>query len=101
MNEPHTPHNVIPKYQWRFPDLDEADNIYTSILSHADDRIGELLDALVRLNLTDNTLVVISSDNGPARATYEVKELKLIFDSATGAGYNTSTSKGITGGRKG
>ena len=101
MHEPHTPHHVIPKYQWRFQDLAEDDNIYASILSHADDRIGELLDALDRLKLTDNTLVVFSSDNGPARAVYEVKELKLMFDSATGAGFDTSASKGITGGRKG
>lgn len=101
MHEPHTPHHVIPKYQWRFPNLEEDDNIYASILSHADDRIGEVLDALDRLNLTDNTLVVFSSDNGPARASYKVKELKLMYDSATGAGYDTSASKGITGGRKG
>lgn len=101
MHEPHTPHHVVPKYQSRFPDLEEDDNIYASILSHADDRIGELLSALDRLNLTDNTLVVFSSDNGPARATYEVKELKLKFDSATGAGFDTSASKGVTGGRKG
>ncbi|WP_435675612.1 sulfatase family protein [Polaribacter sp.] len=101
MHEPHTPHHVIPKYQWRFPDLAEADNIYASVLSHADDRIGELLDAIDRLKLTDNTLVIFSSDNGPARAAFEVKELKLMFDSATGAGFNTSASKGVTGGRKG
>jgi arylsulfatase A-like enzyme len=36
-------------------------------LSHADDRIGQVLDALDRLNITDNTLVVFTSDNGPAR----------------------------------
>ena len=28
MHEPHTPHHVIPKYQWRFPELEEDDNIY-------------------------------------------------------------------------
>jgi len=101
VHEPHTPHHVIPKYQWRFPDLDEADNIYASVLSHADDRIGEVLDALDRLNLTDNTLVVFSSDNGPARATHQASDLKLMFDSATGAGFGIGASKGITGNRKG
>jgi len=101
LHEPHTPHHVVPKYQWRFPDLDEADNIYASILSHADDRVGEVLDVLDRLELSDNTLVIFSSDNGPARASFKVKELKLMFDSATGAGYDISASKGITGGRKG
>jgi N-acetylgalactosamine-6-sulfatase len=101
VHEPHTPHHVLPKYQQRFPDLKEADNIYASVLSHADDRIGEVLNALDRLNLTDNTLVIFSSDNGPARAVKTVKELKMYLDTATGVGYGTGASKGITGGRKG
>ena len=99
LHEPHTPHHVIPEYRWRFRDLDdEGDNIYAAILSHADDRVGELLDALDRLGLTDNTLVIFSSDNGPAGAS---QDLSLFYDSATGAGYGRGASKGITGGRKG
>jgi len=100
IHEPHTPFHVVPKYQWRFRDLDEADNIYASVLSHADDRIGEVLDALDRLDLSNNTLVIFSSDNGPARAKGEA-ELTLTYDSATGAGYGIGGAKGITGGRKG
>ena len=69
-------------------------------MSHADDRIGQVLDELGRLNLTKNTLVVFSSDNGPARSSSERKEMSLMFDSATGAGFGIEASKGITGGRK-
>lgn len=100
VHEPHTPFHVVPKYQQRFPELDEEDNIYASVLSHADDRIGEVLDALDRLKLTENTLVVFSSDNGPARAKGDAK-LDMSYDSATGVGYGIAASKGITGGRKG
>jgi arylsulfatase A-like enzyme len=100
IHEPHTPHHVLPKYRRRFPDLDEADNIYAAVLSHADERIGNVLNALDEMGLTDNTLVVFSSDNGPAR-TATPQEPKLYYDTATGAGYNTGASKGITGGRKG
>ena len=32
LHEPHTPHHTLPKYRWRFPELDEADNIYAAIL---------------------------------------------------------------------
>ena len=39
MHESHTPFHTLPKYRWRFPELEEADNIYASVLSHADDRI--------------------------------------------------------------
>lgn len=102
MHEPHTPFHVLPKYRWRFHEdgLDETDEIYAAVLSHADDRIGEVLDALDRLELTENTLVIFSSDNGPARARGKA-ELTLSYDTATGAGFGIAASKGITGGRKG
>jgi len=100
IHEPHTPFHTVPKYRWRFRDLAERDNIYASVLSHADDRIGEVLDTLDRLQLTDDTLVIFSSDNGPARAA-RPSELKLVHDTATGAGYGIGAAGGISGGRKG
>jgi arylsulfatase A-like enzyme len=100
VHEPHTPFHTVPKYRWRVRDLQERDNIYASVLSHADDRIGEVLDTLDRLQLTDNTLVIFSSDNGPARAARPT-ELSLMHDTATGAGYGIGAARGITGGRKG
>ena len=100
LHEPHTPFHTVPKYRWRFRDLEERDNIYASVLSHADDRIGEVLDTLDRLKVTDNTLVIFSSDNGPARAARPT-ELTLTHDTATGAGYGIAAARGITGGRKG
>jgi len=100
LHEPHTPFHTVPKYRWRFRDLEERDNIYASVLSHADDRIGEVLETLDRLELANNTLVVFSSDNGPARAARPT-ELELVHDTATGAGYGIGAARGVTGGRKG
>lgn len=101
IHEPHTPFHTVPKYEWRFRHMkSEPDRIYASVLSHADDRIGEVLEALDSLNIADNTLVIFSSDNGPARASGPT-ELKLQYDTATGAGWGIAASKGITGGRKG
>ncbi len=102
MHEPHTPFHVVPKYRWRFREsgLEENDEIYASVLSHADDRIGEVLDALDRLKLAENTLVIFSSDNGPARTSASTP-LDLSYDTATGAGFGVAASKGITAGRKG
>ena len=101
IHEPHTPFHTVPKYEWRFREMESReDSIYASVLSHADDRIGEVLDALDRLELTDNTLVIFSSDNGPARSAGPA-ELTLQYDTATGAGWGIAASKGITGGRKG
>lgn len=101
IHEPHTPFHTVPKYEWRFRDLkSREDQIYASVLSHADDRIGEVLTALDRLKLTENTLVVFSSDNGPARSAGPAK-LDLNYDTATGAGWGIAASKGVTAGRKG
>ena len=101
IHEPHPPFHTVPKYEWRFRNLtNREDQIYASVLSHADDRIGQVLDTLDRLKLTDNTLVIFSSDNGPARASAGAK-LDLGYDTATGAGWGIAPSKGITGGRKG
>jgi N-acetylgalactosamine-6-sulfatase len=101
IHEPHTPFHTVPKYEWRFRDMkSREDQIYASVLSHADDRIGEVLAALDRLKLTENTLVIFSSDNGPSRAAATAK-LDLIYDTATGAGWGNAASKGITAGRKG
>ena len=33
VHEPHTPFHSLPKYRWRFRDLEETDNIYASVLS--------------------------------------------------------------------
>ena len=33
VHEPHTPFHTVPKYRWRFRDLEEADNIYASVVS--------------------------------------------------------------------
>ena len=100
IHEPHTPFHVDPKLQKRFAKLGEKDAIYAATLFHADLRIGQLLDALDRLKLTDDTLVIFSSDNGPARAQPGTK-LQTMNDTATGEGYNIAAAKGVTGGRKG
>ena len=101
VHEPHTPFHTEPKYEWRFREMESReDQIYASVLSHADDRIGEVLEALDRLGLTENTLVIFSSDNGPARGGKGAK-LELGYDTATGAGWGIAASKGITAGRKG
>jgi len=61
--------------------------------------IAEVLDTLDHLQRTDNTLVIFSSDNGPARAARPT-QLALMHDTATGAGYGIAAARGITGGRK-
>ena len=99
LHEPHTPFYTLPEYLERFSDLDEGDKIYASVLYHADDRIGQVLDELDRLGLKENTLVIFSSDNGPAGSGK--KGGKISMDEATGIVSGHGPCMGTTGGRKG
>jgi arylsulfatase A-like enzyme len=54
------------KREWlaKYENLPPNRRDYCAVLSHADDRIGRLLDLLGELNLTQDTLVICLSDNG-------------------------------------
>ena len=102
LHEPHTPFHVLPKYRQMFPHLtDDCENIYAATLAYADERVGELLDYLDEQNLAENTLVIFSSDNGPARSRIKEEIPKIIYDPSTGLGFGNGASRGTTGGRKG
>lgn len=49
---------------------DPARRDYNAVMSHADDRVGDVLTTLEDLNLTENTLVIYLSDNGGITHTY-------------------------------
>jgi len=78
---------------------DEAKEIYAAVLAHADARIGELLVALRRLDLTDDTLVIFSSDNGPENTGPPSR--RNVNDESTGPGLGSFASVGTTGGHRG
>ena len=48
-----------------YPDTAEPQRTYFSAITRADKQIGRVLDLLDELNLTKNTIVIFSSDNGP------------------------------------
>jgi arylsulfatase len=62
---------------------------FAAFLHHTDDQIGRLLDCLERLGQLDNTLVILTSDNGasqeggPNGQLHEMLFFHLRFDSAT------------------
>lgn len=100
VHEPHTPHYPQPEYLKKFEYLDkEADRVYAAVLAHSDARIGELLAALDRLKLAENTLVVFSSDNGPENTGSASRRMQ--GDQSTGPGFSTWASVGTTGGHRG
>jgi arylsulfatase A-like enzyme len=100
IHEPHTPHYPKPEYLEKFVHLpDEAQRVYAAVIAHADARIGELLAALDRLGLAQDTLVIFSSDNGPEDTG--PADRRMIEDASTGPGFGTWASVGSTGGHRG
>lgn len=56
---PHTP--ILPTEEW----LGKSDlNPYADFVMQVDDYMGQLLDVLKKEGLTDNTMIVFTSDNG-------------------------------------
>lgn len=50
--------------------VDQPRRDYNAVMSHADDRVGDILETLEELGLTNNTLVIYLSDNGGITHTY-------------------------------
>ncbi len=56
---PHTP--WLPTKKFR----DKTNNMYSDFVAMVDDTVGQVLSALDRTQLSKNTLVIFTSDNGP------------------------------------
>ncbi len=97
LHETHTPHIAKNGYLKQHAHLNSRMQVYAAIISEADHGIGQILKTLDELNLSDNTLIVFSSDNGPEAPSDNVKH-KVSNDGKTFGIYH---SVGTTGGLKG
>ncbi len=89
-NAPHTPLQVPDSYYQKYKDIDpssgfdgddrpfspmserdkeDARKVY-AMVHNIDDNLGRLFDKLDELNLSDNTLVIFMTDNGPQQTRY-------------------------------
>jgi arylsulfatase A-like enzyme len=71
-NAVHAPHQVPDAYKQPYTQLAEPRRTYAGMLAAMDEGIGQVLAALERKGLRENTLVIFSSDNGgpaPGRIT--------------------------------
>jgi N-acetylgalactosamine-6-sulfatase len=93
LHEAHTPHLPQERFMKQFSHLDEAKQVYASIIAEGDEGVGRVFALLKELNLDENTLVVFSTDNGPEHSDDE-KDHK-------GEGLGHFYSVGETGGLKG
>ncbi len=63
-NAPHGPLQATDEYLKRFPKLSGKRKTYAAMVSCVDDGVGQLLDKLDELKLTENTIIFFLSDNG-------------------------------------
>ena len=67
-NAPHTP--IQPPEQWlekvrqREPEISETRAKLVALIEHMDQAIGQVIETLAETRLSENTLVIFSSDNG-------------------------------------
>ncbi|MEM6551124.1 MAG: sulfatase-like hydrolase/transferase [Planctomycetota bacterium] len=68
-NAPHSPMQAKNEHRAVVKHLKtEATKMYGAMLYSMDENIGRVLDALDRLGIAENTIVVFASDNGPSFA---------------------------------
>ncbi|MBI1373668.1 MAG: sulfatase-like hydrolase/transferase [Phycisphaera sp.] len=67
-NAPHHPWNVAPEYEKPYLDMGVAKTAspYYALITNIDDNMGRLMQRLDELGLADNTILIFTSDNGPA-----------------------------------
>lgn len=64
INAPHYPMQGTSKWRERYKDLPSPRRQYAEFVSTVDEKVGELVSTLDRLNLRRKTLVVYQSDHG-------------------------------------
>lgn len=97
IHETHTPHYPEPALMREFDGLSDAEIVYAAIVAAGDRDVGKILAVLDELELTANTIVVFSSDNGPESPN----DTKFMDDLSTGPGFGRYYSVGSAAGMKG
>jgi N-acetylgalactosamine-6-sulfatase len=75
IHESHTAHSPSDEALALWEDeTDEQRQIYGAVISDGDMKVGQVLDALDEAGITDNTIVVFGTDNGPESTSTSVGE---------------------------
>ncbi|WP_013630590.1 sulfatase [Rubinisphaera brasiliensis] len=66
----------VEKYRKRAEEqnIELPNPIYAAMIEHCDDMVGRIVDSVEELGLTDNTLIVFTSDNGGLISRYDYRE---------------------------
>ena len=74
-NACHNPWQAAQKYYDKLNNIkEEYLRVYAAILASADDNLGRLLDYLDNNKQIDNTIIIMVSDNGPAKGGVDLND---------------------------
>ena len=93
LHESHLAHTPTAESMEKWKHLDEQKQVYAAVITDGDNKVGMILDALDKAGIAKNTIVVFSSDNGPAK----FKE----NDKGDPGSYRNHYNLGETGGLRG
>jgi len=93
LHESHLTHSPSDEAMAAWKHLDPTQQVYAAVITDGDNKVGMILDALERCGIAQNTLVVFSSDNGPAKSKEN--------DKGVPGKYRSHYSIGETGGLRG
>lgn len=93
LHESHLVHSPSDEAMAQWKHLDPRKQVYAAVITDGDNKVGMILDALDRCGIAQNTLVVFSSDNGPAKPREN--------DKGDSGKYRSHYNMGETGGLRG
>lgn len=93
LHESHLAHSPSDESMARWKHLDPRQQVYAAVITDGDNKVGIILDTLERCGITQNTLVIFSSDNGPAKSREN--------DKGVPGKYRSHYNVGETGGLRG
>lgn len=92
-NAPHYPMHAPQEYIDRYAHLDEGRQLMAAMVTAMDDSVAQIIATLDRLGLRENTIVLLSSDNGPSAESRNW----LNGEEVSYAGGSTGGSRGTKG----
>ena len=94
-NVPHYPEQADPKFTEMYKEISLPRSSYAAMISTTDDRIGQILNKVDQLDLRDNTMIILMSDNGHSTEDYHKSDGQPY--GAYGGGGNTGKWRGAKG----
>jgi N-acetylgalactosamine-6-sulfatase len=97
IHQTHTPHFVKERFLKDYKDQDERQQVYSAVVAEGDEGVGRIMQTLDDLKLTDNTLIVFSSDNGPEEPARSPRFKKMKNEKGLSLWYSVGSSGGLKG----